>query len=342
MPLPKDGPTWNAREDPHALVSKDQEEEKLGDNHTDDTSALTTPTEYEHDGATSEASTAQKYNTYSSFYSADQAGNGEKSQLRQLRIAITLVAVVLILGLVDSLSTKYVKRSSLAFAGWTVEKAPASFLLYCFMIDVLIVCCLPYGPLSYLMGAMCTQLYGPTNGFLFGVLMLFTATMAAAVVCFLLARHKFKDTVQRMISRSRRLKILRNIDRLIVDGQGFQMVLLIRLAPIPTGPTQYFLGTTSVSWGPFVGGNAATNFFFALSDIAIGAGAARLSTDNQAYVVAFVLVMLAFCAVMIWIGYAAKKKLEELDHSGRHVRKDSLRMKNLEQLPNEEAGHERA
>jgi uncharacterized membrane protein YdjX (TVP38/TMEM64 family) len=42
------------------------------------------------------------------------------------------------------------------------------------------------------------------------------------------------------------LRTLKNLDRLIVEGQGFEMVLLIRLAPLPTGPSQYFLGTTSV------------------------------------------------------------------------------------------------
>lgn len=52
---------------------------------------------------------------------------------------------------------------------------------------------------------------------------------------------------QRKIDRTASLRTLKNLDRLIVEGQGFEMVLLIRLAPLPTGPSQYFLGTTSVN-----------------------------------------------------------------------------------------------
>ena len=87
-------------------------------------------------------------------------------------------------------------------------------------------------------------MYGFTNGIIIGCICLFLTTMVAAVICFVLARYKFRDFVQKKINKTKSLKMLKNLDILILDGQGFEMVLLVRLAPLPTGPSQYFLGTT--------------------------------------------------------------------------------------------------
>ena len=51
--------------------------------------------------------------------------------------------------------------------------------------------------------------------------------------CVRLHRYGFKDMVQRKVQASPKLAILRNLDRLIEDGQAIEMVMLIRLAPLP-------------------------------------------------------------------------------------------------------------
>lgn len=299
----------------------------------------------------------------------------------QLKCAIIVIVVLFVLGLLDSFTTKYAKRSSLAFAHWTIVNAPASFSLYCILIILLICCCLPYGPLSMLMGVVFTevgaptppfsapcrwcrtavllrrpspacvcarhspkpalrvgrkathvatpisaapsprpvpslrltsrfpprpQVYGFTNGIIIGVICLFLTTMAAAIICFLLARHKFREFVQKKVNRTKSLKILKNLDALIIDGQGFEMVLLVRLAPLPTGPSQYFLGTTSVNWHDFLAGNALTNSVFSFVDIMIGAGASTLSKDNPVGIFVFLTCVVGF---FVLIGCVARRRL---------------------------------
>ena len=251
----------------------------------------------------------------------------DQRRTRQLLILICVVSVVLVLGLVDSFTTQFIRRGAVSCAAWKFEEAPASLLLYQFMIVVLIMCCLPYAPLSYLLGAIVTTLYGPTNGFFIGVLLLFTATMVAAALCFILARHKFKGTVQRRLSRSRNkhIRVLRNLDRLIVDGNAFEMVLLIRFVPLPTAVSQYFLGTTSVTWIPFLAANACVSLLFACTDILIGMGAAKLRADNPGFVVGFLVLLGLFCAGILWLGWQMKKKLETIeDKPERRVRKASF------------------
>ena len=64
---------------------------------------------------------------------------------RQVVLAIVIICLLLLLGMIDSMTTKYCKRASTAFALWTVRNAPWAFLVYMFVIIVLIICCLPYG-----------------------------------------------------------------------------------------------------------------------------------------------------------------------------------------------------
>lgn len=138
---------------------------------------------------------------------SEPESEAEQKEGSSLMCFIIIIVVFFILGLIDSFTTKYAKRGSLAFAKWTVENAPLSFLLYCFLIIVLVCACLPYGPLSLLMGAIFTQLYGFQWGITLGVIVLFITTMIAAVICFLLARHRFKEFVQRKINKSKKLKV---------------------------------------------------------------------------------------------------------------------------------------
>lgn len=164
-----------------------------------------------------------------------------------------------------------------------------------------------------LMGAIFVETYGYTNGIMLGVICLFTTTMIAGVICFSMARDHFQQFVLKKLSKSESLKMLRNMDRLIQDGQGFEMVLLIRLAPLPTGPTYYFLGTTSVTWNDFLAGNSLTNLLFAVTDILIGAGAKSMRTDNPVGIAIFVICLAGFCLLVCYVGLRAKRKLEALD-----------------------------
>jgi uncharacterized membrane protein YdjX (TVP38/TMEM64 family) len=179
-----------------------------------------------------------------------QADEDEEKDSRAMCCVLTVMVGLLLLATVDSFTTHYFKTMCAALAAWTMDNAPGSFVVYEFVIFAFLCCCLPYGPLGVLSGALFYQKYGTAGIFIAGVA-LFATTLAGACVCFILARYKLKDTVKKQIDKSPKLHFLKNLDRLIDDGQGIEMVVLIRLAPLPKGPTNYFLGTTTVSFGDF-------------------------------------------------------------------------------------------
>ena len=193
------------------------------------------------------------------------------------------------------------------------DNAPGSFLVFYLVIDIFIICCLPYGPLSVLSGALMVQQYGHRNGILIGGFALFVCTMIGGCVCFALARYFFRETVQRKLDNTPKLHFLKNLDRLIEDGQGIEMVVLIRLAPLPKGPTNYFLGTTAVTFNEFLIGSIIVNLPMCFLDVCIGAGAKSVKTDSPLSIAAFVICIACFFFLICYVGMRAKKKLMKLD-----------------------------
>ena len=118
---------------------------------------------------------------------------------------------------------------------WTLEHAPGSFVLFHLIIMALIILCLPYGPLAVLSGALFEAKYGGWGVVLAGFV-LYCSTLTAEYFCYLLGRHKLRATVQRKVNANPELHFLRSLDRLIVEGEGVNMVMLLRLAPLPKGP----------------------------------------------------------------------------------------------------------
>lgn len=236
----------------------------------------------------------------------DDKGNG-------MFICVIVVMVVLILaGAIDSLTTKYFHTACLSLAAWTMDNAPWSFILFELIIFLFVVFCIPYGPLSVLSGALFYQKY-KKNGILIAFFCLFVVTFAAGCVSFHLARNYFKETVQKKVAKSPKLNFLRNLDKLIEAGQGLEMVVLIRVAPLPNGPTNYFLGTTAVTWKDFIVGSILVGMPECLMDVCVGAGANEVDFSNPKSVVIFVIAVAIFMIFICLIGSRAKKMLEELD-----------------------------
>jgi hypothetical protein len=77
--------------------------------------------------------------------------------------AIVTIVFLMVLAVFDSMTTHFFKRGCIALADWTMNNAPGSFIIFEVVIIVLIVCCLPYGPLSLLSGALFYQKYGTTG-----------------------------------------------------------------------------------------------------------------------------------------------------------------------------------
>ena len=101
-------------------------------------------------------------------------------------------------------------------------------------------------------------------------MVLVLVTFSAGCVGFYLARSHFKEVVKKKVAKSPQLKFLRNLDKLIAGGQGLEMVILIRVAPFPNGPTNYFLGTTEVTWRDYLMGSLVVGMPECLLDVCIG------------------------------------------------------------------------
>ena len=130
----------------------------------------------------------------------------DEGSSKAMCICITVMILLLVAAAIDSFTTHYFKRMCAALAEWTMANAPGSFVVYEFIIFAFLICCLPYGPLGVLSGALFVQKYGSPNGIIIAGTALFITTLLGAIVCFLMARYKFKDAVKKQISKSPKVR----------------------------------------------------------------------------------------------------------------------------------------
>lgn len=226
--------------------------------------------------------------------------------------AIVTIVILMVLAVFDSMTTHYFKRGCIALAAWTMNNAPFSFVVFELVIIVLIVLCLPYGPLSLLSGALFYQKYGK-GGIVAAWIALFAVTFVAFSICFGLGRYYLRETVEKQVNKKPSLSFLKNLDKLIRNGQGIEMVALLRVAPLPKGPTNYFLGTTSCTWRDFIIASIIVGLPECLFDVMIGAGAKNVNHDSPVSIAIFVILAGSFMGLMCYVGARAKAKLEALN-----------------------------
>jgi hypothetical protein len=161
-----------------------------------------------------------------------ESGEDDAKESQVLCLAVSAMCVMAVLAILDEVTTKFGRTASERLAVWTLDHAPGSFVAFELIISLLIMCCLPYGPLGVLSGALFEAKYG-TTGVVVAGFALFVSTMGGEIACFFLARHKLKKIVKHQIQKNPKLAVLKNLDRLIEEGQGIEMVMLLRLAPLP-------------------------------------------------------------------------------------------------------------
>ncbi len=102
-----------------------------------------------------------------------------------------------------------------------------------------------------LLGVAAGAIYGLVPGFLLAA----AATMAGAVLAFLLSRSWFRPAVERMASRRPRL---RDFDDSITRD-GWKLVCLLRISPVmPFAATSYLLGLSSIGMRDYLIGTLAS------------------------------------------------------------------------------------
>jgi uncharacterized membrane protein YdjX (TVP38/TMEM64 family) len=176
--------------------------------------------------------------------------------------------------------------------------------------------------------ALCTVLFVPgsaltiASGALFGLsigfVVVFVGANAGALCAFLLARTFLRDTVVRWAEANPKFGAL---DRAI-GGQGFKMVVLLRLSPVfPFSLLNYLLALTAVPTRAYILANLLGMVPGALLYVYIGAAARDAIAGETAdfYREVFKYVgLLATIAVVVIVTRVARKALseaEQLEHS---------------------------
>jgi uncharacterized membrane protein YdjX (TVP38/TMEM64 family) len=105
---------------------------------------------------------------------------------------------------------------------------------------ILVVCLLPTAPLNLLAG----YIWGPW----WGCLLVVISVTAGSTVSFFIARSIFYEFVSKLVGSSKYAFLSR-----ILEGDAWKIMIMIRMNPIfPTGPINYLIGSSKVSFMQFV------------------------------------------------------------------------------------------
>lgn len=131
----------------------------------------------------------------------------------------------------------------IGFSEWTSGQGTLGIVAFIVVLTLITIACIPCSPLNLAAGAV----YGP----LLGLCVVLIGLMLGAAGGFLIARYVARAPLERRIEGNPRFKM---IDAAI-GIEGWKIVGLLRLCPLPFGLTNYAYGLTSISFWHY---NAAT------------------------------------------------------------------------------------
>ena len=103
--------------------------------------------------------------------------------------------------------------------------------------------------------SMICVLAGATYGFGFGFAIAALGTMAGAILAFVLSRSFFRVTIERLLSRHKRLE---DFDQ-IIARDGWKIACLLRISPLmPFSATGFMLGLSSIRFKDYLIGTLAS------------------------------------------------------------------------------------
>lgn len=192
------------------------------------------------------------------------------------------------------------------FTRWIREFGNASFLVFSALFVAAVLVMAPASILYMAAGL----LYDLGWGFLIAV----AATLAGAVIQFLLARYLARDRVARIVEERAEFKA---VDRAVED-EDWKVVLLLRLAPLVPGNTQGWLfGVTGVSLIQFAWPTLLGILPWALLFVGIGSVGAAALYGGESPLGAwqwplFGLGIVALLGIVWLVGKRARAKLEQM------------------------------
>jgi len=195
----------------------------------------------------------------------------------------------------------------LRLAEWARGAGPAGALLYALAYVVATVLFLPGSALT--LGA------GFAWGLAGGMAVVVPASVAGAVLAFLLGRTVLREPIARRVASDARFAA---VDRAIGE-EGFRLVLLLRLSPVvPFNLLNYALGLTRVRLRDYLLASVVGMFPGTLLYVYLGSlvtSAAELAAGRRppaglAGEVLFVVGLLATAAATLLVARAARRALE--------------------------------
>ena len=153
--------------------------------------------------------------------------------LRTRKIAVGLGIVAGVLAIVVLLPAR---QWAIAFVEWIRGKGPAATAIFAITYVVAAVLLLP--------GSLLTLGAGFVYGAVWGTLVVVPASVAAALISFLVTRKVARGSVARRVAGNQKFEALDHA----IEHAGFKITLLVRLSPIfPFGVLNYALGLTKVT-----------------------------------------------------------------------------------------------
>jgi uncharacterized membrane protein YdjX (TVP38/TMEM64 family) len=156
--------------------------------------------------------------------------------------------------------------------------------------------------------SMICVLAGATYGFGLGFAIAALGTMVGAILAFTLSRSFFRDTIERMLSKHKRLA---DLDR-IIARDGWKIACLLRISPLmPFSATGFMLGLSSIRFRDYLIGTLASLpaligyvFMGAIADSTLNAATSGTLTYKSAF---FAAGGLATLVLSLYIGKIASK-----------------------------------
>jgi uncharacterized membrane protein YdjX (TVP38/TMEM64 family) len=163
------------------------------------------------------------------------------------------------------------------------------------------------GTLLFAPGWVFPVVAGAAFGLVWGMLAAIAASLAAASIAFLAARHFLRGPVKRRADKHR---LFKQLDRAVAKD-GWKVVAMLRLTPVlPFAVKNYFLGLTRIGFVPYVAATAAGMLPGLLVKVYLGAvGRAALGMRDPLQWTMLALGLAASVALMLWLGRFARERL---------------------------------
>lgn len=195
---------------------------------------------------------------------------------------------------------------------WTKQNQILSLSILVLLDIITIACLLPTPIFNFVVNYTSIYIYSLFPGVIIGFCLSLFAVIIGCVLSFLMAKFLLKSTVESYISKNHP-----NLKAIVkaVETQGFKIVLLMRLAPLPTALVNYALSITNIGIDKFVLGTFGCSIKVLVGLYAAGTIESLADGEGGSTTLNIVMMFVGLVSLVIvvgWIGIRAKRELENI------------------------------